>query len=143
MTFGRIIVFLSVTLTMACDEAAHVLGMGVCSEDLAKLRVDPIRAAEDAVGRGDRRLLAVNGYTRWTPGALDYSLRTKYGYRTLENTSDTPDDASCVAYQDAAIAYAERYNGRVLQLVPDPAPNVSLGKLPRDRGGEPDVRRFS
>lgn len=133
MTFERIVILLLLTLTMACDEAAHVLGMGICNENLAKLRVDPIRAAEETVGRGDRRLLAVNGYTRWTPGTLDYSLRAKYGYRTLENTSDTPDDASCVAYQDAAITYAERYNGRVLQLVPDPAPNVSLGQPPRDR----------
>lgn len=136
MRLGRIVVFLLLTLTIACDEAAHVLGMGNCSEGLAKLRVDPIRAAEDAVRRGDRRLLAVNGYTRWTPGALDYSLRTKYGYRTLENTSDTPDDASCVAYQDAAIAYAERYNRRVLQLVRDPTPNVGLGMPPRRSNGE-------
>lgn len=125
MTFERIAILFLLILTAACDEAAHVLGTGICSEDLARLRDDPIRTAEQAVARGDRRLLAVNGYTRWTPGALDYSLRTKYGYRTLENTSDTPDDASCAAYQDAATAYAERYNGRVLQLVSEAPPVVT------------------
>lgn len=107
---------LSLLLLGGCGEVAHVFGLGACSEAFVNLREDPQKAAERAMSHGDRRFVAVNSYTTWTPSVENLVLEEEHGIRVLEKTGDNPEDASCVHYQDAATRYADQYNQRVLEL---------------------------
>jgi hypothetical protein len=111
----RIVLGVLLLLTLAsCREASKIVGVGACSEERQAIAGDPAKAADQAVARGDTRLLAVREYAVWAPGATR-QLMSQEGYRVLPNTSDNPADASCDYYQDEAKAYAEGYNRRVLQ----------------------------
>ena len=100
--------------TAGCDEAASLLGVGGCSKDRALVSGSPIDAADEAVSRGDTRLLAVRGFTTYAPG-VPREAWPRYGYVVLPNTSDSVKDASCGRYNDEAEQYAERYNERVIE----------------------------
>lgn len=113
---GRLIVVGAILTGLAgCDSQKSVVLGGACSEALRSLPKDPVTTADKAIEAGDLRLVAVNGYSQWTPGASDRQLREKHGILILEKTSDTPPDASCQKYQEAATSYAELYNHRILE----------------------------
>jgi hypothetical protein len=103
-------------VTVSCGGHPDVALPGACTDALRVLLKDPTAAAEMAVRAGDIRLVAVNGYGRWTPGVQEYGLRKKHGLIVLEETSDTPADQSCDSYQRVATVYAEKYNRKVVEL---------------------------
>lgn len=109
------VLLLGVLTLASCREASKIAGLGACSEERQAIARDPAKAADLAVERGNRRLLAVREYAVWAPGATR-QLMSQRGYTVLPNTSDNPADASCEYYQDEAKVYAEGYNRRVLQL---------------------------
>ena len=94
------------------DHVVVELGLGACSNDLAAISGDPVEAADAAVDRRDTRLLAVRGYAVHTPGVSEGAQSLEY--TVLPNTSDTPADRSCQRYQVRAIAFAGRYNQRIV-----------------------------
>lgn len=98
-----------------CNETNFPLS-GTCTEALRSLPDNPTLAADAAVKSGDIRLIAINDYSQWTPGALDPRLREKHGLIVLKKTSDTPRDSSCEDYQKVAMDFAEQYNRRVLEM---------------------------
>jgi len=83
---------------------------------------DPAADVTAAIGRGDLRFLGIAGYTVTVPGVLSVTgqpsdkdnerLVAKHGVRTIDGTSD---DKAVLAFQLAAIRYAERYNTLLLQ----------------------------
>lgn len=83
---------------------------------------DPAADLTAAIGRGDFRFLGIAGYTITVPGVLSVTgqpsdkdnerLVARHGVRVIEGTSD---DNAVLAYQVAAIRYAERYNTLLLQ----------------------------
>ena len=95
------------------DRVAVEMGLGACSDDLAAISGDPVEAADAAADRGAIRLLAVRGYAVHTPGVSGGAQSREYV--VLPNTSDTPADRSCQRYQVRAIAYAGRYNQRIVE----------------------------
>jgi hypothetical protein len=72
--------------------------------------------AKSAIARGDRRLLAVYGLTLEVPGVSDdvSKLRSKYGLRILEGTSDAIKDAQDRQTNLNARKYAKEYNRVVI-----------------------------
>jgi hypothetical protein len=116
MTVRRAVLALFLATAGGCDAVTPFASGGACSEDLRMMRSDPDHAAQRSVASGDTRVLMVRGYTTWAPGVGDIELQGRLGTRILERTSDTPQDKSCEQYQDAAIAYAERYNSRIVAL---------------------------
>lgn len=101
----------------ACDSGTRLFSRGACRDALQEIESDPAQAAQRAISAGDQRLLLIRGYTTSAPGVPDSRLEGRYRYRTLEKTSDTPEDSSCVEYQDAARRYAERYNVHMQRLI--------------------------
>lgn len=89
---------------------------GACDQARARLPDEPASRAERAVARGDRRFVAVYGYTTLIPGVSDQALIQRHGYSVLEMTSDFLLDESCEIYQTEAEAYARAYNLRVVAL---------------------------
>jgi len=83
---------------------------------------DPAADVTAAIARGDLRFLGIAGYTVTVPGVLSVSgqpsnkdnerLVGRHGVRVIEGTSD---DKAVIAFQLAAIRYAERYNTLLLQ----------------------------
>jgi len=83
---------------------------------------DPAADVTAAIGRGDLRFLGVAGYTVTVPGVLSVTgqssdkdnerLVGKHGVGVIEGTSD---DKAVLAFQLAAIRYAERYNTLLLK----------------------------
>jgi hypothetical protein len=83
---------------------------------------DPGADVTAAIGRGDLRFIGIAGYTVTVPGVLNVTgqpsdkdnerLVARQGVRVLEGTSD---DKAALAFQLAAIRYAERYNTLLLQ----------------------------
>jgi hypothetical protein len=83
---------------------------------------DPAADVAAAIGRGDLRFLGIAGYTVTVPGVLSVTgqpsdkdnerLVAKHGVRVIESTSD---DKAILAFQLAAIRYAQRYNTLLLQ----------------------------
>jgi hypothetical protein len=111
----RPILVLGVLLGAAnCDGSLDLALAGACTDALQELPKDAVEAADRAVKAGDLRLIAVNDYSRRTPGTNDPRLRQKHGIIVLEETSDTPADHSCQTYQKVATDYAEKYNQQVL-----------------------------
>jgi hypothetical protein len=81
-------------------------------------RLNPAHADSDArsaVARGDKRLLAVYGYTIEIPGMHDdpEELKAKYGLRMLEGTSDSYQNSRDKQFNDKARRYASIYNRAV------------------------------
>ncbi len=72
--------------------------------------------AKSAIARGDRRLLAVYGLTLEVPGVSDdvRRLRTQYGLRILEGTSDAIKSAQDRQTNLNARKYATLYNRVVI-----------------------------
>lgn len=85
---------------------------------------DPAADVTAAIGRGDLRFLGIAGYTVTVPGVLSVTgqpsdkenerLAARHGVRVIEGTSD---EKAVLAFQLAAIRYAERYNTLLLQHV--------------------------
>lgn len=75
-----------------------------------KILANPIGNARAALARGDRRLMAVGGYTNSAPGA-DHEAMERYGYVVLEGAE------GCVGssyFRERAREYATRYNQYIL-----------------------------
>ena len=83
---------------------------------------DPAADVAAAIGRGDLRFLGIAGYTVTVPAVLSTTaqpsdkdnerLVARHGVRIIEGTND---DKAALAFQLAAIRYAERYNTLLLQ----------------------------
>jgi hypothetical protein len=90
---------------------------GVRAEDVIRLQVEHAESdARSAIARGDRRLLAVYGYTTEVPGvnAGVTELRARYGLRMLEGTSDSYKGSKDKALNENARKYASLYNRVVI-----------------------------
>jgi hypothetical protein len=72
--------------------------------------------AKSAIARGDRRLLAVYGLTLEVPGVSDdvSKLRSQYGLRILEGTSDAIKGEQDRQMNLNARKYATQYNRTVI-----------------------------
>jgi len=104
-------------LCSACGVTPESRGEpGMCDPLRARLSHNPSRAAELAASKGDRRFLAVAGLTVTVPGIQNAALIKSAGYVILDGTTDAVQDSSCEAYQDEAKAYAQKYNGRLVEL---------------------------
>lgn len=76
-----------------------------------KILANPVSDAMAALGRGDRRLMAVGGYTTQAPGA-GYGAMQRHGYVVLDGAE------GCVGtgyFRERAREYATRYNQYILQ----------------------------
>jgi hypothetical protein len=90
-------------------------------DQVAKLNPDTAEAdAQAAIGRGDRRLLAVYGFTVEVPGATEKVpvLREKYGLRILQGTGDAIKDPRDQALNKMARQYAKKYNQIIMSQAP-------------------------
>jgi hypothetical protein len=85
--------------------------------EVAKLKVETAETdARSALSRGDRRLLAVYGYTVEVPGVDKpvATLRQKFGLRMLEGTSDAIKSPQDKIMNANARQYATKYNQIVI-----------------------------
>jgi hypothetical protein len=90
-------------------------------DELRSLNVEnAVEDARKALKAGDRNVLGVYGYTTDVPGlppALredPRSLRTTYGIRMIEGTTDAPSSEEHEKLNDNAYRYAEKYNQTIL-----------------------------
>jgi hypothetical protein len=89
-------------------------------------RADVETEVSEALRRGDRRLLGVQGYHLILPGIPEdqyHSLKDRLGVRILPYTSDMVYAGDHDAYNRAAAKYAYRYNRELLRRV---SPGLSL-----------------
>jgi hypothetical protein len=87
------------------------------AEDVRHLLVGQAeKEAKSALARGDRRLLAVYGLTLEVPGVSDdvRRLRSQFGLRILEGTSDATTGAQDRQMNLNARKYAIQYNRVVI-----------------------------
>jgi hypothetical protein len=122
---------LAFALTAAAFTAPHGCAQGkeaqkaddAMAGELRRLEsADPAADVTTAIARGDLRFLGIAGYTVTVPGVLSVTgppsdkdnerLVARHGVRVIEGTSD---DKAVLAFQMAAIRYAERYNTLLLQ----------------------------
>jgi hypothetical protein len=114
---GKVILYIAL-LSLSATSFADVTPTGsIKPEMVAQLKVSNAESdARGAVAHGDKRLLAVYGYTLMVPGVRgDASeLRARYGLRILEGTSDAYKDASDREFNETARKYAATYNRVVI-----------------------------
>jgi hypothetical protein len=87
------------------------------ADEVAQLKIaNAESAAKSAVAQGDRRLLAIRGYTIEIPGVRGETtaLRAKYGIRMLEGTSDAYENQNSQQINENARKYASIYNRVVI-----------------------------
>ena len=84
---------------------------------------NPGREAELALGRGDRRLLAVEGYALYAPGAVGPTelLRQQGRLRILAHTSDSVIGDEHARYNRVAATFAKAYNCELLRRLGEPS----------------------
>ena len=84
---------------------------------------DPEWEARRALGSGDRRLLAVQGYALHAPGVPGSTehLRQAGRLRTLAHTSDSWLSEDEARYNRAAARFAHGYNCALLRLLAEPS----------------------
>lgn len=86
------------------------------------VRKNPETEAKRALARGDRRLMAVYGYTTEVPGTyMDYyEAARRFETVIIEGTSDACFDTRDCRLNENARAYATRYNRYILKHAPSP-----------------------
>jgi TPR repeat protein len=92
--------------------------------DPQKLKEDDATAdAKKAIAAGDFRLVGVYGYSVEVPGAPTddwFEVKSKYGIRMIEGTSDTESGPEEEAFNNNARSYARKYNEVILKAHPVP-----------------------
>lgn len=107
------------TDVVSADDKSTDAAMAV--DQVAKLNVDTAEAdAKAAIARGDRRLLAVYGFTVEVPGSKENVaiLRDKYGLRVLEGTGDAIKGPQDQVLNKNARQYARKYNQIIISQSP-------------------------
>ena len=98
---------------MKGDIAAGCPGLPVLS--VASASNDAARASKV----GNKKLLAVRGYSLEIPGVSDVSeAKKKYGVSIIPGTSDAITNKTCGKLNQMASAYAANYNKAILALTP-------------------------
>ena len=116
---SRIILMFAFGAALVSGCQSPAMPSGECQPRSEKLAArNPEAEAELAIRSASPYLLAVQGYSISFPGVDDPQVAMRIGYRTLEGTGDAIRDESCRAYQRAAMRFAERFNRRLMVLLP-------------------------
>jgi hypothetical protein len=110
---GKVVISVALLSFSATVFADSIPTDSIKPEMVAQLKVTNAESdARSAVAHGDKRLLAVYGYTLMVPGVHDdaSALRAKYGLRILNGTSDAYKDSSDREFNENARKYASIYN---------------------------------
>ncbi len=111
------VVLLALSLVCQGAFADQPSGDSVKAEVVSHLKPESAESdARVAVAHGDRRLLAVYGYTIEVPGVRTAvtELKARYGLRMLEGTSDSYQSPGDQKLNENARRYASIYNRTVI-----------------------------
>lgn len=112
---GLLCVFI---LTGVKTSPAAGLQVEVLRKQLSTLDLKhPGREAQTHFKNGDKRFVAVQGYTYECPGVKDPAFVQAYGFRILRGTSDISEGKEYKHLNAVARAYAKAYNKELLKLI--------------------------
>lgn len=118
----RMLTSLVAVILSACGEYPAAQSDG--SEIMRAGELNPATAEADArqsLDRGDRRLLAVAGFSLEIPGTQLTASQAEaaYGIREIEGTSDMLDSPGAERANANARSYAETYNRTIIATFPN------------------------
>jgi hypothetical protein len=90
--------------------------------DVVRLLTDPTSEAKAALERGDRRFLAVQGFSTEAPGVEDFHMVDRNGIVIIDDTTDYISTLTQSYFKERARDYANDYNRYILEHASPPSP---------------------